>query len=156
MRFLVFILLIAGLGLAQVSLASRVGFFGVIPDYFTALTVISAVSLNPWQAAFSGLLAGIFKDSFDVLPFGMNTFLLPLLAFSFSKLNRKLSLENSLLCAILGGIGVFVYTLCAGFVLVYSGKPVPSGALAGAGLLSALLTGLVIYPMSRFIKPPSL
>jgi rod shape-determining protein MreD len=152
MSFFFFSVLLAVLGLAQVSFASRVGLFGVTPDLFSALTVIAAVLLSPWQAVSAGLLAGLFKDSFDVHAFGMNTILLPLLALAFSRLNRRLSLDNELLCAILGGAAVFACTLVGGMVLVFSGRPVPSGALASRGLLAAVLTGLVIFPLFRSIK----
>ena len=149
MSFFFFSVLLAVLGLAQVSFASRVGLFGVL---FSALTVIGAVLLPPWQAVAAGLLAGLFKDSFDVHAFGMNTIILPLLALAFSRLNRRLSLDNELLCAILGGAAVFACTLVGGMVLVFSGRPVPSGALASRGLLAAVLTGLVIFPLFRSIK----
>lgn len=152
MSFFFFVTLLAGFGLAQASLLSRVGLFGATPDFFSALTVIAAVLLAPWQAVCAGLLAGIFKDSFDVLPFGLNTLLLPLLALAFSRLNRKLSLGNELLCSILGGAGVFACTLAGGMALVFYGRQVPSGALAARGLVAAVLTGLVIFPLFRSIK----
>lgn len=145
-------LLTAVAGACQVAFFDQVRCFGAGPDFFLAMTVIAAVHLDTGAAVAIGILSGLFKDIFCAVPLGVNAAILPFLAITVSRLNRTLSLENRLACALISGVAVVAADCAAWIILSYSQLSVPHGAFLRAIFFEALLTAAVtplLFAVSR-------
>ncbi len=147
-----FIFLLLFFTLLQVGLLQNLRVFGVKPELLLICVVVVSLYFDVEYALIFSLLVGIFKDTFSIYGFGVNTFLLPVLSFLLMKLSRKVALDNTpVLCA-----GVFLVTIFYDIIIRiisgYLGAGIPFWAFLRISLLESLYTALIFPLAFRLIK----
>lgn len=153
MRKFVFLVIVLLLGLLQVTILDWIKLFNLKPDLLLISVVIAALFFNLRWALFFSLFAGIFKDAFATLPFGINTFLFVLWALCIVRLSRQISLEENLLRLVLIFVIALLQNIITGLALVYSGNFIALGIFLRIVLLGSLYTAVAFALVSRIIKP---
>jgi rod shape-determining protein MreD len=146
MRNWIFLPAIIILGLSQATILDFIRVFNAKPDLLLSSAVFVSLVL-PWRWAFGlSIFAGFFKDMLAVESFGINTLLFSLWSWLVYRLSRKISIETSLLRALLVFIIVFLHQLVAGLLLVLSGARVSFGGSFSIALFNSFY-GAVIFPL---------
>jgi rod shape-determining protein MreD len=141
------ILLILFFALLQVSVLHYFRLFGVKPDLFLICVVVVSLYFEVEYALLISFLCGVLKDIFSISPFGLNTFLLPVISFLVMKISRKLALDNTpVICAAVFLLAV-LYDILSRIALGYLGTVVPFWAFLRITLLESLYTA-AIFPLT--------
>ncbi len=148
-NFICVILLVA---LLQITFLHYFRVFGAKPDLFLICVVIASLYFEVEYALLLSLLCGILKDIFSAVPFGVNTFFLPVFSFLTMKLSRKTALDNTLvLCAAVFLI-TFSYDIVNRLVLGLSGFVIPVWMFLRISLVESFYTALIFPLVLRLLK----
>jgi rod shape-determining protein MreD len=147
-----FILMILVFALIEASVLYYLPFPGAKPDLFLICVVLASINFQPEYALSMSLLCGGLKDIFSAAPFGVNTFLLPVLSFMLIRLSRKVALDSTpVLCAAVFVVTVF-YDIISRAALGFLGASIPFWIFLRIMFLSALYTSLVFPPVFKLFK----
>src|SRR3989338_523303 len=101
----------------------------VQPNLLLACVVYSALEFSFGWALFFGIFAGIFRDAFLTLPFGINTVLFPLWIFCIRWVSKKINLEDTILRYPLLFLIVILHSIVQQFALIFLAEISLSGGI---------------------------
>ncbi|OQB09982.1 MAG: rod shape-determining protein MreD [Candidatus Omnitrophica bacterium ADurb.Bin205] len=133
----------------QITILEHFKFFGVKPDLIMVAVFTGAVYLRPKPALAVGLFAGIFKDTFSLYLFGVNTVLFPIWVLLIAKLIRRVSIEDNLSRTLLITAVALLNNLIIGLTLVYTGVSLSLGIFTRILVFSSVYTALCFYLTER-------
>jgi len=145
--------IIAGFGVAQLSIADFFKVFGVKPDLLLICVVFASLNFNLRWALIFSVFAGVFKDVFSANTFGLNTLLFALWSFLIVRLAREISIDDEILRAILILAAVALHNIICGLVFIYCGKFIPPGIIVRIVLIESVYTALVSPLVFRCFRP---
>jgi len=144
--------ILAALGLFQLTFLHYFRVFGVQPDLFLVGVVLASLFLEGRLAIIFSITLGIFKDAFSPAAFGLDILLFGLWSFLIVKITRKVSIEDNLSATLLIFIIALLQNIASGLSLAYSGNFIPPGIFLRAVFLGALYTALVLPLLLKIIK----
>jgi len=123
-----------------------------LPDLLLICAIIAALSL-PWKPALAlAAFAGLFKDCFAANSGGINTLFFVLWSFLIIRLNRKITIDNNFMRALLVFIVALAHNTAGGITLLYLGTVVPPGIFLRIAVLNSLYTAAVFIPLLNTAK----
>jgi rod shape-determining protein MreD len=145
-------LILAALGLFQLTFLHYFRVFGVQPDLFLVGVVLASLLLQERLAIIFSIALGIFKDAFSPAALGLDILLFGLWSFLIVKITRKVSLEDNLSRTLLVFIIALLQNIASGLSLAYSGSFIPTGIFLRAVFLGALYTALALALILRTFR----
>ena len=133
----------------QITILEHFKFFGVKPDLILVAVFTGAVYLRLKPVLAVGLVAGIFKDTFSLYLFGVNTVLFPIWVLLIAKLIRRVSIEDNLSRTLLILVIALLNNLIIGLTLVYTGVSLSLGIFTRILIFSSVYTALCFYLTER-------
>lgn len=151
MRYSFFFIFVCILGLLQFTFLNEVAIFGLKPDLLLIFVVIVTLFLDFKWAITLSLFAGLFKDVFISLSFGLNSALFLLWSFLIWKISHQLSLHNTYLRLTLVFILSIFHNTAVGLLSVYLSAPIPMGIFLRIAFIGSLYTAL-IFPFLLLVS----
>ncbi len=152
MRNWLFLLIVLILGILQVTVMDYFKIFGTGPDLLLIAVVIAGLIFDFRLALFCGLLAGVFKDSFGLNTFGINTLIFALWSFLIAQVSRRLSINTNFRRMALIFIVALIHNLLNGLSLAFSGKSIPLGIFLRILFISSIYTALALPAVFRITE----
>jgi rod shape-determining protein MreD len=149
----IFLLIIIGLAMFQVTILDYFKIFSVKPDLLLISAVICALFFKFRLALLLGVFAGILKDIFGGYNFGVNTLLFTLWTFLVIKLSKKISLDNNFIRMLLIFIIAIFENIIHRLIMLSSGGSIPPGIFLRIAILSSFYTACLLPLMLRIIRP---
>lgn len=148
-----YLLIIALIGIVQLTLMDYFKLFGVKPDLLLISVILASLFYDMRWALLCSVFAGILKDVFGAAAFGINTSLFCLFSFAIIELAKKISIDNAFRQASLVFIISFLYNLTIGIVSIYSGNFIPLGIFLKILFISSAYTALLYLLFFKIAGP---
>jgi len=152
-KWIFFLILVILLALFQVTLLDYFKIFKVKPDLLLIGVVIASLIFDLRWSFILSILLGIFKDTFLVTTFGINTLLFPLCSFLIVKLSKEITIDDNLMRLALVFIVSIVHNTLTGLILIYLGNFIPLGIFLRTVFLSAVYTTAIFPLVILAIRP---
>lgn len=137
----------------QVTWFNNIRIFCVQPDLLLICAVLASLTFEfRWALAFC-ILAGIFKDIFCALPFGLNTALFCLWCVLIIELSKRITIEDDYARLALLFVVVLLHNLVFGLILVYSGSFIPLGIFLRNLSIGTIYTTLFLPLLFEITNP---
>jgi len=145
-------LVVFACALLQVSVMDAVRVFGVKPDLLVIAVVIASLECERGFALLAALFCGLLKDTLSVTPFGLHTFLFPVMSMLIIFTARKITLDSTALASITSFFFIIVYDVASRAAYALLGQSISIPAYLRISSLQALYTAAVFPLVSRLIK----
>lgn len=152
-KFFIFLLIIIIAVLLEITVLDYFKILNVKPDIILIITVIAVLYLKSGWGIVLCVFAGIFKDSFSINTFGINTLLLTLWGFLILKLDKKITIDNNLIRAILIFIILILNDIVTRVIFLSLGRFVSFGIFLRITFLESLYTALISPLVFKVLKP---
>ena len=143
------ILVLFIIAVLQSTLLNHFRVFNVKPDIILVALIISVSFFDfKWSMVFS-FLVGIFRDSFSILPFGLNTIICILWVFLAKQIYRRLSTEDKLISYAVPCMIVLLNNLTLQVILFLLGKTIALSIFAKVVILEFVFALLLVIPLYK-------
>lgn len=128
------------------ALFSRFDLLGVVPQFIPLVALAWALVRGPLEGYVWAFIAGICIDLFSSSPLGVSPLALMTAVLLITTLQRTIAISRFFIPMILGGIGMFTFSLTTILLLRLSGYPIVWSSVAPLPV-SAILHGFLILPL---------
>jgi len=139
--------------LSQVTALNHFKVLGIKPDLIFICVVAASLFFEFKQALVISVLAGLFKDIFGVIPFGINTLFFCVWCILIMLVDKEISIEDNYIFALLIFIAVLINDIVMWIVSFYLGNIISLGMFLRITILEALYTALVSPLIFRSAEP---
>lgn len=149
----IFFIIVTVAVLLQITVLNSFKILNVKPDLILISIILGSLSFElSWAIGFS-IFAGILKDIFSLNIFGINTFLFPLWSFLIIRLSKRMTLDNSFICAALVAVITIINNIVIKLINLYLGNSINIGIFLHILFFECIYTALVLPLVFKVVNP---